>query len=92
MPRYGKAVYASSMKEYLSMIYLGVHNEVWLTAAQFGPTENSRLAGRAMLDWIWADLAVNSHLSQTVPPSVATTQQAKSLSYRVPGIHSECRS
>ncbi|MGV3663584.1 MAG: hypothetical protein ACO1TE_25670 [Prosthecobacter sp.] len=84
MPRYAKAVYATSMKEYLSMIYLGVHNEIWLTAAQYGPTENSRAIGQAMLDWIWADLAVNTHLSQTLPPS---TRAKLMLDHSAPMIH-----
>lgn len=84
MPRYAKAVYSTSMKEYLSMIYLGVHNEIWLTAAQYGPTENSRLIGQAMLDWIWADLAVNTHLSQTLPPS---TRAKLMLDHSAPMIH-----
>ncbi|HYF34988.1 MAG TPA: hypothetical protein VD994_06820, partial [Prosthecobacter sp.] len=84
MPRYGQAVYAASMKEYLSMIYLGVHNEVWLTAAQYAPTEAGRLTGRAMLDWIWADLAVNTDLSQTVPPS---TRAKLMLDHSAPMIH-----
>lgn len=84
MPRYGKAVYTASMKEYLSMIYLGVHNEIWLTAAQYCPTESARLSGQAMLDWIWADLAVNTHLSQTVPPS---TRAKLMLDHSAPMIH-----
>ncbi len=84
IPRYGKAVYAASMKEYLSMIYLGVHNEIWLTAAQYCPTESSRQAGQAMLDWIWSDLAVNTHLSQTVPPS---TRAKLMLDHSAPMIH-----
>ncbi len=84
IPRYVQAVYAGSMKEYLSMIYLGVHNEAWLTAAQYGPTEDSRLAGQAMLDWIWADLAVNTHLGQTVPPS---TRAKLMLDHSAPMIH-----
>lgn len=84
MPRYAKAVYATSMKEYLSMIYLGVHNEIWLTAAQYGPTENSRAIGQAMLDWIWADLAVNTHLGQTLPPS---TRAKLMLDHSAPMIH-----
>jgi hypothetical protein len=69
MPRYAQAVYAASMKEYLSMIYLGVHNEIWLTAAEYGPTDTTRRIGQAMLDWMWTDLAVNTDLGQTVPPS-----------------------
>lgn len=84
MPRYARAVYATSMKEYLSMIYLGVHNEIWLTAAQYCPTENSRLIGQAMLDWIWADLAVNTHLSQTLPPS---TRAKLMLDHSAPMTH-----
>ncbi|MFZ5831683.1 MAG: hypothetical protein ACOY3P_16475 [Planctomycetota bacterium] len=78
MPRYAKSVYAVSMKEYLSMIYLGVHNETWLTAAQFAPNARLRLVGRAMLDWIWTDLAVNTHLGQTAPP----TTRAKLMLHR----------
>lgn len=69
MPRYAQAVYAASMKEYLSMIYLGVHNEIWLTAAEYAPTDAGRKIGQAMLDWIWADLAVNTALGQTMPPN-----------------------
>lgn len=69
MPRYAQAVYAASMKEYLSMIYLGVHNEIWLTAAEYAPTDAGRKIGQAMLDWLWADLAVNTALGQTMPPN-----------------------
>ncbi len=84
MPRYAQAVYAASMKEYLSMIYLGVHNEIWLTAAQYGPTEQTRRIGQAMLDWLWADLAVNTDLGQTVPP---TTRAKIMLDRTAPMIH-----
>ena len=69
MPRYAQAVYAASMKEYLSMIYLGVHNEIWLTATEYAPTDAGRKIGQAMLDWLWADLAVNTALGQTMPPN-----------------------
>ncbi|MCB1121702.1 MAG: hypothetical protein KJT03_09150, partial [Verrucomicrobiae bacterium] len=80
VPRYAQAVYAASMKEYLSMIYLGVHNEIWLTAREYGPTDRTRRIGQAMLDWIWTDLAVNTHLGQTAPP----TTRAKLMLNRNP--------
>lgn len=84
IPRYAKAVYAASMKEYLSMIYLGVHNEIWLTAAQYAPAPQSRQIAQAMLDWIWTDLAVNTDLSQTAPP---TTRAKLMLNESAPMIH-----
>jgi hypothetical protein len=84
MPRYAKAVYAASMKEYLSMIYLGVHNEIWLTAAQHAPNRRQRLIGQAMLDWIWTDLAVNTNLGQTAPP---TTRAKLMLDRAAPMVH-----
>ncbi len=65
---YGQTVYRSGIHEYLSPIYLGVHNECWVTAAECGPTAPVRLMSQAMLDWIWSDLAVNSHLGQVLPP------------------------
>ncbi|OPZ15997.1 MAG: hypothetical protein BWZ10_01582 [candidate division BRC1 bacterium ADurb.BinA364] len=68
MSRYGHAVFASSMAEYLSTIYLGSHSEIWLTAKEHAGTDAARLMSRAMLDWIWSDLAVNAHLGQVLPP------------------------
>ncbi|MCX7017289.1 MAG: hypothetical protein NTW86_32795 [Candidatus Sumerlaeota bacterium] len=68
MRRYGREVYHSSMAEYLSPIYLGCHNEIWLTAYEYARTDEARLMSRAMLDWIWTDLAINSHLGQVLPP------------------------
>ncbi|MCX7014075.1 MAG: hypothetical protein NTW86_16230 [Candidatus Sumerlaeota bacterium] len=80
MRRYGKEVYRWSMSEYLSPIYLGVHNEIWLTANEYAHTDAARLMSRAMLDWIWTDLAVNSHLGQVLPPQT----RAKSMHTRGP--------
>ena len=69
MRRYGREVYHSSMAEYLSPIYLGCHNEIWLTACEYARTDEARFMSRAMLDWIWTDLAINSHLGQVLPPT-----------------------
>ncbi len=65
---YGKVVFRSGLKEYLSPIYLGVHNEIWLTGAECGPNSEVRSMSRAVLDWIWTDLAINSHFGQVIPP------------------------
>ncbi|MCF7847897.1 MAG: hypothetical protein K9M45_03515 [Kiritimatiellales bacterium] len=87
---YGRTVFHTSMKEYLSLIYLGVHNEIWLTAAEYAPTESLRLMSLAMLDWIWTDLAINSHLGQVLPPATrAKTMLDRAAQTTYPNTHAQ---
>jgi len=65
---YGRAIYASSMVEYLSPAYHGVHTAAWLHIAELARDDSARLMGRAILDWMIADLAINHHAGIILPP------------------------
>ena len=75
MREYGRAVYASSMVEYLSPIYHAVNTAPWLNVAEFAKDDQAKIMARAILDWMMADLAINSHHGIVLPP----VQRAKGL-------------
>ena len=68
MKSYGRAVYRNSMVEYLSPVYHAVHTAAWLNVAEFANDPRARLCARAILDWMLADLAANSHHGIVLPP------------------------
>ena len=68
MRRYGRAVFGGSMVEYLSPIYLATNSAAWLNAAEFARDDETRLMAEAVLDWMFADLAVNSFECSSIPP------------------------
>ncbi|MBT5832142.1 MAG: hypothetical protein HOH77_18290 [Candidatus Latescibacteria bacterium] len=57
------------MVEYLSPVYHAVHTGTWLNIVEFAKDPRARLCARAILDWMLADLAVNSHHGIIIPPS-----------------------
>ncbi len=61
MQRYGRAVYGSSNSEFLSHIYFPVHMEAWAIAWQYARDPITRLMAKAMLDWFFANAAINFH-------------------------------
>jgi len=61
MQRYGRAVYGSSNSEFLSHIYFPVHMEAWADAYEYGEDPVVRLMARAILDWFFANAALNYH-------------------------------
>ena len=61
MQRYGRAVYGSSNSEFLSHIYFPVHMEAWASAWQYAQEPVARLMARAVLDWFFANAALNYH-------------------------------
>jgi len=65
---YGRAIYASSMVEYLSPAYHGVHTAAWQYIAELACDDSARLMGRAILDWMIADLAINYQAGIILPP------------------------
>ena len=77
MRRYGREVYASSMMEYLSPTYHMVNTAPWLTVAEYSLDEESRLMARAILDWMMADLALNTHHGVVLPPLTRCTAQIR---------------
>jgi hypothetical protein len=75
MRRYGKAIYAASMAEYLSPIYHAVNTAPWINVVEFAQNDEARIMARAILDWMMADYAVNNHQGIILPP----VQRAKGL-------------
>jgi len=65
---YGRAVFHNSMVEYLSPGYHAVNTSGWINLAELSGNDESRLLGRAVLDWMMIDLALNWHSGQIVPP------------------------
>jgi hypothetical protein len=45
---YGRSVYASSLYEYLSPVYFGVHLRPWLHVAECSQDDETRLMARAV--------------------------------------------
>jgi hypothetical protein len=68
MQEYGQAVYSSSQVEYLSPAYLAVNMAAWHNVADLAQDERAKTCGRAILDWLMADLAVNYHEGVILPP------------------------
>ena len=68
MRDYGRALYATSQVEYLSPAYLGVNLAAWLHVAEFARDDRARLCAQAILDLLFADLAVNYQQGVVVPP------------------------
>ena len=68
MRDYGHSLYATSQVEYLSPAYLGVNAAAWLNVAELAVDDRARLCGRAVLDWLFADLAVNLCQGVIIPP------------------------
>lgn len=69
MIKYGQTLFRNSMVEYLSPVYHAVHTATWLNIVEFAQDPRAQLCGRAILDWMLADLAVNSHHGIIIPPS-----------------------
>jgi hypothetical protein len=65
---YGQRVYASSLYEYLSPVYFGVHLHPWLHVAECSKDDEMRLMARALADWLMIDLAINTHHGVSIPP------------------------
>ncbi|NQU43627.1 hypothetical protein HQ520_10095 [bacterium] len=59
MRRYGKAVFASSVYEFLSQVYAPIHIEVWGDAWECSKNEEAKTIARAMLEWHYANAALN---------------------------------
>ena len=68
MRNYGQVIYARSMCEYLSTTYHGVNTAAWLNVAEFAQDDTTRLMARAILDWMFADLALNYNHGIITPP------------------------
>jgi hypothetical protein len=69
MRAYGRALFRNSMVEFLSPIYHAVHTSAWLNIYEFAKDPNAKQCARAILDWMFADLAANSHHSIIIPPA-----------------------
>ena len=65
---YGKAIYRASMVEYLSPAYHVVNTNPFLNVVDHAKSEESRIMAWAVLDWMMADLALNSHHGIVLPP------------------------
>ncbi|MBL7042062.1 MAG: hypothetical protein ISR77_25735 [Pirellulaceae bacterium] len=65
---YGKAIYRASMVEYLSPAYHVVNTNPFLNVVDHAKSEESRIMARAVLDWMMADLALNSFHGIVLPP------------------------
>jgi len=65
---YGKSIYRASMVEYLSPAYHVVNTNPFLNVVDHAKSEESRIMARAVLDWMTADLALNSHHGIVLPP------------------------
>jgi hypothetical protein len=74
---YGRAVYASSMTEYLSPVYHATNTAPWMTVAEYAKDAETRLMARAIVDWMFADLALNCCHNSIVPPLVRCKAQLK---------------
>jgi|GEM_PF-3559442 len=57
--KYGRAMYGSSNSEFLSHIYFPVNMEVWTDAWQYSKDPKVHLMAQAILDWFFANAAVN---------------------------------
>lgn len=68
MRTYGQSVYAHSMNEFLSPTYHAVNTAPWLNVAEFSRDDSSRLMADAILDWMFADLALNYNHGLITPP------------------------
>ena len=66
---YGRLLYQSSMTEFLSPIYHSCHTATWLNVYDFAKDPQAKLCARAILDWMFADLATNSHHGIIIPPA-----------------------
>lgn len=66
---YGRQLYQSSMVEFLSPIYHACHTAAWLNLWEFAKDPAARLCARAILDWMFADLAANTHHGIIIPPA-----------------------
>jgi len=75
MRAYGKAIFRTSMVEYLSPTYHAVNTAPWINVVEFAKNEEARIMARAILDWMMADLAVNYHHGIILAP----VQRAKGL-------------
>lgn len=69
MREYGRLLYENSMVEFLSPIYHACHTAAWLNIYDFAKDPDAKLCARAILDWMFADLAANSHQSIILPPA-----------------------
>lgn len=65
---YGREIYATSQVEYLSPAYWAVNASAWLHVAEFARDDKARLAAQAILDYLFADLAINYSQGVVVPP------------------------
>ncbi len=74
---YGRAIYGSSMTEYLSPVYHATNTGPWMTVAEYAQDAETRLMARAIVDWMFADLAINCHHDTIVPPLVRCKAQLK---------------
>ena len=68
MREYGNLLYSNSMIEFLSPIYHACHTATWLNVWEFAQNPDARLCAGAILDWMFADLAANSHHGIIIPP------------------------
>lgn len=68
MRAYGRTLYSGAMTEYLSPIYHAVNTSAWVNLVEFARDDAVRLMGRAILDWMMADLALNQHLGMILAP------------------------
>lgn len=66
---YGQLLYRNSMVEFLSPIYHACHTAAWLNVYDFAESPEAKQCARAILDWMFADLAVNSHHGVVIPPA-----------------------
>ena len=69
MIKYGQTLYRNSMVEFLSPIYLGVHIATWLNIAEYAKDPRAKICGKAILDYMLTDLAINSHCGIIIPPA-----------------------
>jgi len=69
MIKYGQALFQNSMVEYLSPVYHAVHTATWLNVVEFAQDPRAKLCAKAILDYMLADLAINSHHGIIIPPS-----------------------
>lgn len=65
---YGQAVFGGSMVEYLSPIYVATNSQAWINTATSARDEEARFLSQAILDWMMADLAVNTFEVSAVAP------------------------
>jgi len=68
LSRFGRAVFAGSMSEYLSPIYLPVSSGPFVNVAEHSRDDEARLMAEALRDWMFADLALNTFECSAVAP------------------------